>query len=143
MSIAPRPPSVIAQGQPGPGLVAPVLLSKFADHLPLYRQQQQFERLGVNFPKSTLGDWVEKGASWLQPIVREMKRELLSGDYVQADETPVRVQDPDVAGQCATGWLWVMSRPGSDVVFEFHPGRGKEFAQELRGGFRGYLQRDG
>ena len=143
VSIAPLPPSVIAQGQPGPALVAHVLLSKFMDHLPLYRQQQQFARLGVNFPKSTLGDWVEKGASWLEPIVREMKRELLAGDYVQVDETPVRVQDPDVVGKCATGWLWVMSRPGSDVVFEFHPGRGKEFAQALLGDFKGYLQRDG
>jgi transposase len=143
VSIAPLPPSVVAQGQPGAGLVAHVLLSKFVDHLPLYRQQQQFERLGVNFPKSTLGDWVEKGASWLQPIVREMKHQLLQGDYVQADETPVRVQDPDVVGKCATGWLWVLSVPGSDVIFEFHPGRNKEFAQALLGGFKGYLQCDG
>src|SRR5258705_3228320 len=143
VSIAPMPPNVIAQGQPGPALVAHVLLTKFMDHVPLHRQQQQFARLGVNFPKSTLGDWVEKGAAWLEPIVREMRRELLKGDYVQVDETPVRVQDPDVAGKCATGWLWVLSRPGSDVVFEFHPGRGKEFAQELLGDFKGYLQRDG
>jgi transposase len=143
VSIAPLPPSVVAQGQPGPGLVAHVLLSKFADHLPLYRQQQQFERLGVNFPKSTLGDWVEKGASWLQPIVREMKAQLLGGDYVQVDETPVRVQDPDVIGKCATGWLWVLGKPGGDVIFEFHPGRSKEFAQDLLGDFKGYLQRDG
>jgi len=143
VSIAPLPPSIVAQGQPGPALVAHVLLTKFMDHVPLHRQQQQFARLGVNFPKSTLGDWVEKGASWLQPIVREMKRELLKGDYAQVDETPVRVQDPDVVGKCATGWLWVLSRPGSDVVFEFHPGRGKEFAQELLGDFKGYLQRDG
>jgi len=143
VSIAPLPPTVIAQGQAGASLVAHVLLSKFVDHLPLYRQQQQFERLGVNFPKSTLGDWVEQGASWLQPIVREMKRQLLLSDYVQADETPVRVQDPDVAGKCATGWLWVMGAPQQDVIFEFHPGRGKEFACELLKGFKGYLQRDG
>lgn len=143
VSIAPLPPTVVAQGQPGASLVAHVLLSKFADHLPLYRQQQQFERLGVNFPKSTLGDWVEQGARWLQPIVREMKRQLLQGDYVQVDETPVRVQDPDVAGKCATGWLWVLGAPQSDVIFEFYPGRGKEFAQQLLGNFKGYLQRDG
>ncbi len=143
VSIAPLPPTVVAQGQPGAGLVAHVLLSKFVDHLPLYRQQQQFARLGVNFAKSTLGDWVEQGAVWLQPIVREMKRQLLQGDYVQVDETPVRVQDPDLAGKCATGWLWVMGAPQADVIFEFHPGRGKEFAQQLLGGFKGYLQRDG
>jgi transposase len=143
VSIAPLPPSVVTQGQPGAGLVAYVLLSKFVDHLPLYRQQQIFARLGVNFPRSTLGDWVEQGALWLQPLVREMKRELLQRDYVQVDETPVQVQDPDVSGKCATGWLWVLSAPDQDVVFEFHPGRGKEYAQQLLGDFKGYLQRDG
>lgn len=143
VSIAPLPSTVVAQGQPGASLVAHVLLSKYVDHLPLYRQQRQFERLGVNFPKSTLGDWVEQGALWLQPLVREMKSELLRGDYVQADETPVRVQDPDVIGKCATGWLWVLGKPGGDVIFEFHPGRGKAFAQQLLGNFKGYLQRDG
>src|SRR5580765_1771327 len=143
VSIAPLPPAVIAQGHPGPGLVAHVLLSKFVDHLPLYRQQQQFGRLGVNFPKSTLGDWVEQGATWLQPIVREMKAQILRQDYVQVDETPVRVQDPDIRGKCATGWLWVLGEPQGDVIFEFYPGRGKEFALELLGEFKGYLQRDG
>jgi transposase len=143
VSIAPLPPMVVPQGQVGAGLLAHVLLTKFVDHVPLYRQQQQFERLGVNFSKSTLGDWVQHGANWLQPIVRAMKQQLLAGDYVQVDETPVRVQDPDVVGKCATGWLWVMSAPHGDVIFEFHPGRSKEFAQQLLGGFKGYLQRDG
>ncbi len=143
VSIAPLPPSVVEQGQPGPGLVAHVLLSKYDDHLPLYRQQQQFERLGVNFPRQTLGDWGEKGAQWLQPLVREMKRELLSRDYLQVDETPVRVMDPEVRGRCATGYLWVLGEAGGDVIFEFHPGRGKEFAVQLLDGFQGYLQRDG
>jgi len=143
VSIAPLPPSVVTQGQPGASLIAHVLLSKYVDHLPLYRQQQQFARLGINFPKSTLGDWVEQGATWLQPLVRAMKSEILCSDYVQVDETPVRVQDPDVIGKCATGWLWVLGKPGGDVIFEFHPGRGKEFALQLLGSFKGYLQRDG
>lgn len=143
VSIAPLPPSVVDQGQPGPGLLAHVLLSKYDDHLPLYRQQQQLERLGVNFPRQTLGGWVEKGAEWLQPLVREMKRELLERDYLQVDETPVRVMDPEVRGRCATGYLWVLGAPGGDVIFEFHPGRGKEYAAALLGDFRGALQRDG
>ena len=143
VSIAPLPATVIAQGKAGASLVAHVLLSKYDDHLPLYRQQQQFARLGVEFSRQSLCDWVEKGAEWLQPIVREMKRELLAGDYVQVDETPVRVMDPEVPNRCATGWLWVVGAPGADVVFEFHPGRGKEFGAELVGNFRGHLQRDG
>jgi transposase len=143
VSIAPLPPRVVERGQAGASLVAQVILGKYADHLPLYRQQQQFERLGLNFPKSTLGDWVEQGAQWLQAIVREMKRELLAGDYLQVDETPVRVMDPEVKGRCATGYLWVAGVPGGEVVFEFHPGRGKEQAKELLGDFQGFLQRDG
>lgn len=143
VSIAPLPPQVIEQGQAGASLVAQVMLSKYVDHLPLYRQQQQLARLGVNFPASTLGDLVAKGAEWLQPLARVMKAALLAGDYVQVDETPVRVQDPDVAGKCATGWLWVLGKPGGDVIFEFHPGRGKACAQALLGNFQGYLQRDG
>ena len=143
VSIAPLPPSVIDQGQPGPGLLAHVLLSKYDDHMPLYRQQQQLARLGVDFARQTLCDWVEKGAQWLQPIVREMKRELLAGDYLQVDETPVRMRDPEVKGRCAMGYLWVAGRPGGDVIFEFHPGRGKEFAVALVGSFEGFMQRDG
>lgn len=143
VSLAPLPPSVIDQGQPGPGLLAHVLLSKYDDHLPLYRQQQQLARLGVDFARQTLCDWVEKGAEWLQPIVREMKRELLAGDYLQVDETPVRMMDPEVQGRCAMGYLWVAGRPGGDVIFEFHPGRGKEFAVALVGSFEGFMQRDG
>lgn len=143
VSIAALPPSVVPQGQPGPGLVAQVILTKFDDHVPLFRQQQQFARLGVNFPRQTLGDWVEAGARCLEPLVREMKRELLAGDYLQVDETPVRVMDPEVKGKCAMGYLWVAARPAEDVIFEFYPGRGKEYAQALVGDFKGYLQRDG
>ncbi len=143
VSIAPLPPQVIEQGRAGASLIAHVLLSKYDDHLPLYRQEQQFARLGVNFPRQTLSDWVEHGAAWLQPIVREMKRALLAGNDLQVDETPVQVLDPEVKGKCATGYLWVAGVPGGDVVFEFHPGRGKEQALELLGDFRGHLQRDG
>lgn len=143
VSIAPLPATPVEKGYPGPGLIAHVLLSKYDDHLPLYRQEQQFARLGVNFPRQMLCDWVEHGARWLQPVVRQMKAELLAGDYLQVDETPVKVMDPEVKGQCATGYLWLAGRPGEDVIFEFHPGRGKAYAQALLGDFAGYLQRDG
>lgn len=143
VSIAPLPPTLTPQAMAGSSLIAQVVLGKFVDHLPLYRQQQIFARLGVNFPKSTLGDWVEQAASWLESIVREMKSQLLKGDYLQADETPVKVMDPDVKGKTVKGYLWVMGVPHQDVVFEFHRGRGKAEARQLLGGFKGYLQRDG
>jgi hypothetical protein len=117
--------------------------SKFEDHIPLERQRQQFERLGVYFPKSTLCDWVEKAATWLLPIVRLMKEKLILDTYLQVDETPVKVLDPDVSGKSVKGWLWVVSRPKGDVVFEFYPGRSKEEAKQVIGAFQGFLQRDG
>ena len=143
VSIAPLPPQVIEQGKAGASLVAQVILNKFDNHMPLYRQQQEFARLGLNFPRQTLADWVEKGAHWLQAIVTEMKRELLAGDYLQVDETPVKVMDPDHPGKCATGWLWVGGRPGRYVIFEFHRGRGKAEGAAFLKGFTGTLQRDG
>ena len=143
VAIAPLPPTPVEKGYPGPGLIAQVMLAKYDDHLPLYRQEQQFARLGVNFPRQMLCDWVEHGATWLQPVVRQMKADLLAGDYLQVDETPVKVMDPEVKGKCATGYLWLAGRPGGDVIFEFHPGRGKEYAKQLLGNFAGNLQRDG
>ena len=143
VSIAPLPPAPIEKGQPGPGLLAHVTLGKYEDHNPLYRQQQQFARLGVTFPRSTLCDWIEHAASLLQPIARAIKEELLAGSYLQVDETPVKLMDPETQGKCATGFLWVAGRPGGDVLFEFKTRRNKESALELLGRFSGTLQRDG
>ncbi len=143
VSIAPLPPTPIEKGMAGAGLLAHLTLAKYEDHLPLDRQRKQLERLGLPVSRQTLCDWIEKVAFWLQPVAALMKQELLAGEYLQVDETPVKVIDPDVPGRCATGYLWVAGRPGSDVIFEFHPGRGKEFAQKLLGSFQGYLQRDG
>lgn len=143
VSIAPLPPTPIEKGMAGAGLLAHLTLAKYEDHLPLDRQRKQLDRLGLTVSRQTLCDWIEKVAFWLQPVVALMKQELLAGEYLQVDETPVKVIDPDLPGRCATGYLWVAGRPGSDVIFEFHPGRGKEFAQKLLGSFQGYLQRDG
>lgn len=143
VSIAPLPPAPIEKGMAGPGLLAHLTAGKYEDHNPLDRQRKQLERLGLTVSRQTLCDWMEKVAIWVQPVVALMKQELLAGDYLQVDETPVRVIDPDVPGKCATGYLWVAGRPGGDVIFEYHPGRGKEYAQKLLGSFQGYLQRDG
>lgn len=141
--IAPLPPRLIEKGRPGAGLLAQVVLSKYVDHLPLYRQQQMFARLNVNLPRQTLSDWTEQAAFWLKPIYNMLWEGLRAGDYLQVDETPVRLMDPEVKGKTATGWLWVAARPGADVIFRFDPHRNKAAAKELVGNFSGYLQRDG
>ena len=119
--IAPLPARLIEKGLPGAGLVAQVIVSKFEDHLPLYRQERiSRERHGVNLSRQTLCGWVEEAARWLQPIYREMKAGLVAGDYLPVDETPIRYLDPDVKGKSQSGWLWVYSHPRGDVVFDWN-----------------------
>jgi hypothetical protein len=88
-------------------------------------------------------DWVEVAALWLEPIYRQMHQGLIAGNYLQADETPLRCNDPDhERGKTRQCYLWVISRPGSDVVFSFRETRGHDELTSLLGGFRGVLQSD-
>jgi transposase len=114
--IAPLPARLIEKGLPGAALLAQVMISKYEDHLPLYRQAKIYDqRHGVKLSRQTMGGWVEVAADWLSPIYREMKAGLLAGSYLQADETPIRYLDPDVKGKSQPGWLWVYSQPQGDV----------------------------
>ena len=104
--IAPLPARLIEKGLPGAGLATQVILAKYEDHVPLYRQERIYrERHGVKLSRQTLCGWVEAAADWLSPIYREMKAGLLAQDYLQADETPIRYLDPDVKGKSQQGWL--------------------------------------
>lgn len=142
--IAPLPPRLIEKGLPGPGLLAHILISKYEDHLPLYRQEKIYwERHGVALPRQSLAEWVEAGAQWLRPVYEQMKRELLSGTYLQADETPIRYLDPDCPGSAQTGYLWTYSRPGAAVIFEWNISRGRDGPARFLQPFRGQLQTDG
>jgi len=97
----------------GPGLLAQILLAKYMDHLPLFRQEQIFQsRHGVHLARQTMAGQVEQMAQWLKPIWLVMREEMLRGGYLQVDETPVKVRDPDVGGKTATGYLWVCAEPG-------------------------------
>jgi transposase len=142
--IAPLPARLIEKGLPGAGLLTQVIVGKYEDHLPLYRQEQIYrQRHGVNLARQTLCGWVEAAADWLSPIYREMKAGLVAGDYLQADETPIRYLDPDVKGKSQQGWLWTYSHPRRDVVFEWHISRSREGPREFLKNFHGKLQTDG
>lgn len=142
--IAPLPARLIEKGLPGAGLLTQVLVSKYEDHLPLYRQEKIYrERHGVTLARQTLCGWVEAAADWLAPIYREMKAALVARDYLQADETPIRYLDPDVKGKSQSGWLWTYSAPQGDVVFEWHLSRSREGPREFLKAFQGKLQTDG
>jgi transposase len=142
--MAPLPARLIEKGLPGAGLLTQVIVSKYEDHLPLYRQEKIYrQRHGVNLSRQTLCGWVDAAADWLSPIYREMKAGLLAGNYLQADETPIRYLDPDVKGKSQQGWLWLYSHPQGDVVFEWNVSRSREGPRDFLTGFKGQLQTDG
>jgi transposase len=143
-AIAPLPPQPIEQGMVGQGLLAQILVSKYEYHLPLYRQEKMFrQQFGVDLSRKTMGSWVEQAAELLKSVYRVIREDLQRGNYLQADETPVRYLDPEVKGKSQQGYLWVYSRPGGDVLFEWRVSRSREGPQEFLKNFRGKLQTDG
>jgi transposase len=143
-ALAPLPPQPIEQGMVGPGLLAQILVSKYEYHQPLYRQEKMFrQQFGVELSRKTMGYWVEQAAELLKPVYRAIREDLLAGNYLQADETPIRYLDPDVKGKSQQGYLWVYSRPKSDVLFEWRVSRARAGPEEFLKNFRGKLQTDG
>jgi transposase len=102
---APAPSLPIRRGRAGPGLLAHVLVAKFCDHLPLYRQSEIYAREGVDVERSTLADWVGQSAALLRPLVDALERHVMAGDRLHADDTPVPVLAPGT-GKTSTGRLW-------------------------------------
>ena len=106
---APLPSRPIERGRPGPGLLAHVLISKYGDHLPLYRLSQIFERDGLDLDRSTLADWVGKSTALLEPLADAIGRHVLAGEAIFADDTPVNMLAPGT-GKTATARLWAYGR---------------------------------
>lgn len=141
--IAPLPSKLLERGLLAPGLLAHVLVGKYGDHLPLCRQERIFrERYGVYLPRQTLARGVELAASWLTPIVEQMRREQMAGGYVQIDETPVKYLVPG-QGQTGQGYFWTTHVPKGDTVYHWAAGRGHEHLLEIvPEGFDGTAQCD-
>jgi transposase len=146
---AEAPSRPIARGVAGPGLLAHVLVSKYCDHLPLYRQSEMYARQDVELERSTLADWVGGSAHLLQPLVEALRRYVMAASKLHADDTPVPVLAPG-QGKTKTGRLWTYvrdDRPAGDtaspaVWFAYSPDRkGEHPAQHLET-FRGTLQAD-
>ena len=144
VSIASLPPRLVPQSKLGLGLAVHLLLSRFDDHLSYYNLERNFlERFGAVIPRQQMVQWVEKVAHLLLAIYWLIWEELKSGNYLQIDESPVKVLDPDVKGKAARGYLWFYSIPGGYVFLEFHQSRGRDGPRERLRGFRGTMQTDG
>lgn len=141
--LAAAPARVVPGGYASAGLIASIVIGKYVDHLPLFRQEKMSERWGATISRRSMCDWVEVAAMWLEPIYRHLHRGLITGNYLQADETPIRCNDPDHdRGKTLQCYLWVISRPASDVVFSFRETRCHDELPSLLGSFQGVLQSD-
>ena len=128
----------------GAGLLSHMLVSKYVDHLPLHRQQQMFARLGFEIPRKNLCEWT--GAvvdQYLEQLWWLLKKEALNDDYLQGDETTLKIQDGAVEGKCHLGYLWGMLSPEKRiVVFEYAASRAGEVAKDIFSDLKGALQTD-
>lgn len=141
--IAPLPPVLQERCLAAPGLLAWIIVAKFCDHLPLYRQEQIFaQRHGVHLSRQTMARWLAMAAGWCAPVYREIRTGVMGGGYVQIDETPVRYLSPG-SGRCLQGYLWTANRPGVGVFYDWHTSRAASCLDGLvPEEFRGIVQSD-
>jgi transposase len=143
------PPRLIEGGYASAGLLTDIVLKKYVDHLPLYRQEQILRsRYGIELPRKTMADWMRVTADWLSPIYRHIRDGLKKSGYLQIDETPVRYCLAEGGGS-GQGYFWVYhhpplaGRPGGEVLYEWHTGRGTECLDKMLDDFAGKVQCDG
>jgi transposase len=142
--IAPIPSRTVKRGLFDESVLAQLLISKYVDHLPLYRQKKIFEREGIKIPASTLTDNTAAACQSLKPIYNALRREVLANLYLQADETGIKILQSEKKNACHLGYYWCYHAPVDGLVlFDYQPGRGQEGPKKLLKDFTGVLQSDG
>jgi len=147
---APLPSRPIERGRPGPGLLAHVLVSKYADHLPLYRQSQIYAREGIDLDRSTMADWVGRSTALLEPLADAIGRNVRSGDALFADDTPVKMQAPGNR-KTKTARVWTYVRDERPWAGQSPPCAWYQFTIDRKGqhpvshlsGYKGWVHADG
>lgn len=138
------PKRAIDKGIPGASVLAMLLVGKYQDHLPVYRQLAIFKRAGVSLHYNTVLDWCNQAADVLSPLYELQKRQVLSSTYLQADETGIKVLDSEKKGSSHQGYLWAYRDVlNNRILFEYQPGRSKIGPGRLLKDFQGHLQTDG
>jgi transposase len=140
---ASKPMQPIEKGLPGPGLLAHVAVSKYADHQPLYRQAEMFQRQGITLSRRTMADWCRRCAELVNPLYERMKEMVLASKVVQTDDTPVGVLDPTLP-RTRTGriWTYVGDRDHPYTVYDYTPDRSRNGPEAFLEDYGGYLQAD-
>lgn len=138
------PNRVIEKGIPGAGLLASILVDKYMDHLPLYRQLQRFKRVDIPIASSTLEGWTRQSLKILDILYQYLLEDTKSQGYLQADESPIKVIDKNKKGTTHQGYYWVYHNPiDKTVLFDYQSGRSRQAADHVLADFKGYLQTDG
>ncbi len=126
------------------GLLAQMVVDKYVDHLPVHRQLQRYERMGVKLAQSTSNNWLQRALDHLHGLYQVHKRLTLATAYLGADETPIKVLDEDKKGTTHRGYYWVYHNSEQKLIlFDYRPGRGREGPDDILKDFQGYLQTDG
>lgn len=142
--IAELPSLPIPKGNAGPSLLAHICVSKYIDHLPFYRQIQILKRQKIVISSSTFNGWFSATTRLLEPLYDTLVKATLDCDYIQADESPIGVQDSNKDGSLHQGYQWVYRNPVDGLVlFKYNPSRKKEVPKDMLDNFRGALQTDG
>ena len=142
--IAELPDEVADKSIAGRSVMAQVIVDKYADHLPLYRQRQRFSRHGIAVASSTIGNWVQTAGDALSILYEHYVAHAKTQGYLQIDETPVPVLESDKKGSTHKGYYWVYYSPLSRcVLFDYQAGRGREGPSQILKDFTGYMQTDG
>jgi transposase len=140
---APLPPRILEKSLASDHVIVDAMISKYSNHCPLYRQSVILQRdAGIDISRATIDGWVMRVGDLLMPLVAVMGRELVRGNYIQADETPVDVQTRDGRSRNHPGYLWQYGTPGGAAIFEFRMGRGREGPMRFLENFAGILQTD-
>lgn len=141
--IAPAPKRLIPNSYASAGLIRNIILNKYCDHLPLYRQEMALKyRYDIEISRKTMGNWMYLIADWLTLIYEALRTEIRESRYLQIDETYIKYQDQQ-KDHCPNGYLWAYHSPGLGVLFEWFPSRAVECLDPMLSGYEGYIQTDG
>lgn len=142
--IAPLPAMPLEKSIAGPSLLTHLLVSKFVDHQPVYRQLEIFKRQNVNINYSTVSGWIKDAVALIETVYNLQCKEVLNSSYLNADETTIKVLDKDKKGTTHQGYYWVYYDTQRKLaLFDYQPGRGALYPQAMLHSFKGYLQTDG
>jgi transposase len=144
ISIGDLPERIIDKGIPSEGLLATILVDKYVDHLPLYRQKQRFAREDIDIASSTIEGWAAQSMDALKPLYEKLVIDIKNQGYLQVDETTIKVLDDKKKNKTHLGYYWVYHAPISKlVIFNYSPTRASSAALPVLQNFKGYLQTDG